>query len=166
MPSSRQSGAPAWAAPVSLALTAIGLGLATYLTIAHYDTHVTLSCASKGAINCEAVTHSAQSKLFGIPVALLGLVYFVGMVPWQLPAAWRSADPRIKIGRLLYGGSGIAFVCYLVYAEAVIIKKICLWCTGVHAVTLVLFVVTVFATALSIPDDVSLDDEVDSAPLH
>jgi uncharacterized membrane protein len=103
--------------------------------------------------------------LFGIPVALLGLVYFVGMVPWQLPAAWRSADPRIKIGRLLYGGSGIAFVCYLVYAEAVIIKKICLWCTGVHAVTLVLFVVTVFATALSIPDDVSLDDEVDSAPL-
>jgi uncharacterized membrane protein len=165
VPSSRQSGAPAWAAPVNLALTAIGIGLATYLTIAHYDTHVTLACASKGAINCEAVTHSAQSKLFGIPVALLGLVYFVGMVPWQLPAAWRSADPRIKIGRLLYGGSGIAFVCYLVYAEAVIIKKICLWCTGVHAITLVLFVVTVFATALSIPDDVSLDDEVDSAPL-
>ncbi len=96
--------------------------------------------------------------MFGIPVAPLGLAYFVGMIPLNLPVAWRSADPRIKIGRLVYGLAGIGFVCYLVYAEAVIIKKICLWCTGVHITTLVLFVVTVFASALAIPTDV---DEVD-----
>jgi uncharacterized membrane protein len=146
---------------VCLLLTAAGIGFAVYLTIAHYDTHVTLVCSSKGAINCEAVTTSAQSKLFGIPVALLGLLYFIGMVPWHLPAAWRSADPRIKYGRLLYAGSGVAFVCYLIYAEAVIIKKICLWCTGVHIVTFILFFVVVFATALAVPstvDDVDLDD--------
>jgi uncharacterized membrane protein len=153
------SGAPVWAAPVCLLLTAIGIGLATYLTIAHYDTHVQLICSSKGAIDCEAVTTSAQSKVFGIPVALLGLAYFVGMIPWHLPVAWRSADPRIKFGRLLYGLSGIGFVCYLVYAEAVIIKKVCLWCTGVHITTLVLFVVTVFASALAIPVDVAMDDD-------
>jgi uncharacterized membrane protein len=154
-----QSGAPAWAAPVGLVLTLIGIGLATYLTIAHYDTHVALVCSSKGAINCEAVTHSAQSKVFGIPVAVLGLAYFIGMVPWQLPAAWRSPDPRIKIGRLLYGGSGIAFICYLIYAEAIIIKKVCLWCTGVHITTFALFIATVFASALAIPFDASQDDE-------
>jgi uncharacterized membrane protein len=147
-----------WAAPVSLVLTLAGIGIATYLTIAHYDTHVTLVCSSKGAINCEAVTTSAQSKLFGLPVAVLGLAYFVGMVPWHLPAAWRSPDRRIKIGRLLYGGSGIVFVCYLIYAEAIIIKKICLWCTGVHVITFLLFIVTVFASALAIPFD-SQDDE-------
>jgi len=135
--------------------------MATYLTIAHYDTHVQLVCASKGAINCEAVTTSAQSKLFGMPVAVLGLAYFVGMVPWHLPAAWRSADPRVKIGRLLYCGSGIAFVLYLVYAEAVIIKKICLWCTGVHIATLILFVTVVFATALSVPFE-SFDEDDDN----
>lgn len=159
---SRQSGAPVWAAPVCLLLTVVGIGIATYLTIAHYDTHVSLICAAKGAIDCQAVTTSAQSKLFGIPVALLGLAYFVGMIPWHLPAMWRSPDPRIKIGRLIYCGSGIAFVCYLVYAEAVIIKKICLWCTGVHVTTLILFVVTVFASALAIPTDVAaIDDEDD-----
>jgi uncharacterized membrane protein len=157
----RQSGAPAWAAPVCLLLTAIGIGLATYLTIAHYDTHISLVCSAKGAIDCEAVTTSAQSKVFGIPVALLGLAYFVGMIPWHLPVAWRSADPRIRIGRLIYGLSGIGFVCYLVYAEAVIIKKVCLWCTGVHITTLVLFVVTVFASALSIPTDAVTDDDDD-----
>ncbi len=145
-----------------LLLSAVGIGLATYLTIAHYDAHVTLVCSSKGAINCEAVTTSAQSKLFGIPVALLGLLYFVGMVPWHLPAAWRSADPRIKFGRLIYGASGIGFVCYLIYAEAVIIKKICLWCTAVHITTFILFFVMVFATALAVPSSVDDADDVDA----
>jgi len=164
--STRQSGAPVWASPVCLVLTAIGIGLATYLTIAHYDTHIPLVCAAKGAIDCEAVTTSPQSKVFGIPVAVLGLAYFVGMIPWHLPIAWRSADPRIRFGRLIYGLSGIGFVCYLVYAEAVIIKKICLWCTGVHIVTLLIFVVTVFATALAIPTDVVDDDEADDDELE
>jgi len=152
---------PFWTAPVCLLLTAIGIGIATYLTIAHYDTHVSLVCAAKGAIDCQAVTTSPQSKVFGIPVAPLGLAYFVGMIPLNLPVVWRSADPRIKIGRLLYGLAGIGFVCYLVYAEAVIIKKICLWCTGVHITTLVLFVVTVFASALAIPSDVDVVDDDD-----
>ena len=159
--STRQSGVPIWTAPVCLLLTAIGIGIATYLTIAHYDTHVSLVCAAKGAIDCQAVTTSPQSKVFGIPVAPLGLAYFVAMIPLNLPVAWRSADPRIKIGRLLYGLAGIGFVCYLVYAEAVIIKKICLWCTGVHITTLVLFVVTVFASALAIPTDVDVVDDDD-----
>jgi uncharacterized membrane protein len=159
MSSTRVSAAPVWAAPVCLLLTVIGIGLATYLTIAHYDTHISLVCSAKGAIDCEAVTTSAESKVFGFPVALLGLLYFVGMIPWHLPVAWRSADPRIRIGRLLYGLSGIGFVCYLVYAEAIVIKKICLWCTGVHVTTLVLFVVTVFASALAIPYDVPVDDD-------
>jgi hypothetical protein len=36
-----------------------------------------------------------------------------------------------------------------------------LWCTGVHITTLVLFVVTVFASALAIPHDATaIDDDV------
>jgi uncharacterized membrane protein len=156
-PASSPLYAPRWAAPVALVLTAFGIGVAIYLTIAHYDAHVSLVCSSKGAINCEKVTTSAQSKVFGLPVAVLGLAYFVGMVPWQLPAAWRSGDPRVRFGRLVYCASGIVFVFYLVYAEAVIIKAICLWCTSVHVVTLLIFVVTGFATALSLP---ALDEDV------
>jgi uncharacterized membrane protein len=157
---------PRWAAPVALALTIIGIGVATYLTIAHYDTHVTLACSAKGVINCEEVTSSAQSKLLGIPVAVLGLAYFVGMLGWQLPAMWRAADPRIRFGRLLYCLCGVGFICYLIYAEAIVIKKICLWCTSVHVITFLLFVVTALATALSFQVDGETDraddfDEID-----
>jgi uncharacterized membrane protein len=33
-------------------------------------------------------------------------------------------------------------VLWLLTAELVIIKKICLWCTGVHIITFILFVIT------------------------
>lgn len=144
---------PRWAAPVGLLLSLIGLGVATYLTIAHYDTAVTLACSSQGAVNCEKVTTSAQSELFGIPVAVLGLAYFIVMIPFQTPAAWRSGDPLVRFGRMAYCVAGIGFVCYLIYAEAMIIEAICLWCTAVHVVTFLVFVSTAFATALTFPDD-------------
>jgi uncharacterized membrane protein len=156
--------APKWAPPAALILTLAGIGVAIYLTIAHYDTQVSLSCPARGAINCEKVTTSAQSEVFGIPVALLGLLYFIGMLPLQLPAAWRSADRRLRIGRVLYCAVGIGFVFYLVYAEAIILKAVCLWCTAVHVITLLLFIITGFATALSVPHgsfeiDADFDDD-------
>lgn len=155
--------APRWASPIGLVLALAGLGVAVYLTIAHYDAHVTLACSSHGAINCEKVTSSAQSKVFGIPVAVLGLAYFVGMVPWHLPVAWRMSDPRIRFGRLAYCLLGIGFVCYLVYAEVMIIKAICVWCTAVHAITFLIFAVTGFAVALSLPAP-AYDEESSGVP--
>ena len=153
---------PRWAAPLGLLLSLIGLGVAIYLTIAHYDTAVSLACSSHGAINCEKVTSSAQSEVFGIPVALLGLAYFAVMIPFQLPAAWRSGYPPLRYGRLAYCVSGIGFVCYLIYAEAILIKALCLWCTAVHIITFLIFVTTAFATVLSLPDDELEPD--DAAP--
>ena len=42
---------------------------------------------------------------------------------------------------------GIGFVLYLLYAELFIIGSICLYCTSVHAITFLLFVLTAFAAA-------------------
>ena len=38
---------------------------------------------------------------------------------------------------------GMAFALYLVAAELMIIGNICIWCTGVHLVTFLFFVVIV-----------------------
>src|SRR5665213_2052470 len=77
-----------------------GLGVSIYLTLAHYSKAVTLVCSNTGAINCEKVTTSPQSMIFGIPVAVLGLFFFVPMIALSLPRAWRSADRRIHLARL------------------------------------------------------------------
>jgi len=138
---------PRWLPAVSLALVLIGLALSVYLTYEHYSSSTTLACSDNGVVNCLQVTTSAQSKVFGIPVALLGLIYFAAMVPACLPVAWRSRATWLRYGRIGAGAVGIAFVFYLLYSELFTIGKICLYCTGVHVVTVLLFAVILFGQA-------------------
>ncbi len=145
---------PRWLPITSLALVVIGLALSVYLTYEHYTASATLACSDNGVVNCLQVTTSAQSKVFGIPVALLGLLYFVAMLPACLPAAWRSRSPWLRNGRIAAGIVGIGFVFYLLYAELFTIGKICLYCTGVHVVTVALFAVVLFGQAsVTAPED-------------
>jgi uncharacterized membrane protein len=144
---------PRWVPWLALALAAAGLAASGYLTFEHYSTHTTLSCPNRGTLNCERVTSSAQSTLFGIPVALLGLGYFVLMLLIVMPPAWQLADPLLRrwftITRLGAVGVGMVYVFYLLYAELFIIKSICIWCTAVHITTFALFVLVAFATAMA-----------------
>lgn len=128
---------------IVLLASVAGLGVATYLTLAHYTTAIALSCPNTGAISCEAVTTSAESVVFGIPVAVLGLPFFVAMLVLALPRVWRSTNRLVAPARLAFATAGIGFVCYLLYAELYEIGKICLWCTSVHVLTLVIFVAVV-----------------------
>ncbi|MDQ1617256.1 MAG: hypothetical protein QOJ60_3195, partial [Actinomycetota bacterium] len=66
---------PRWAAITSFMLCLAGLGISVYLTIEHYRASTSLACPDTGVVNCLKVTTSTYSKLFGVPVALLGLVY-------------------------------------------------------------------------------------------
>jgi uncharacterized membrane protein len=138
---------PAWLPLTSTILAVAGLLVSAYLTYEHFNASTTLACPDSGVINCLKVTTSAQSKVFGIPVALLGLLFFVAMVPACLPAAWRSANPWMRRARLAAATVGILFVFYLIYAELFIINNICLWCTAVHVITVALFAVIAFGTA-------------------
>lgn len=152
---------PRWLATVTLLLAVIGIGLGTYLTITHYDTHVTLYCSGTGVVDCAKVTASSESVFLGVPVAVWGLAYFVLALPFLVPAAWRSSSPLIRLGRLAGAVGGIGFVLWLVYAELVRIHHICLYCSGVHVVTLLLFLTIVYGTVRTLPpigaDDPNLD---------
>jgi uncharacterized membrane protein len=145
--------APRWLPLTSMALALAGLAVATYLTVEHYTASTTLACPETGIVNCQKVTTSAQSALLGVPVAVLGLVFFAVMLPALVPVAWRSRLPALRRGRVVFTLVGVVFVCYLVYAELFILDAICLWCTAVHVLTVALFAVVVFGTAATAPDD-------------
>ncbi|MDQ2876200.1 MAG: vitamin K epoxide reductase family protein [Actinomycetota bacterium] len=133
----------------------VGLGLSVYLTITHLNPK-TLFCSSHGIVNCEAVTQSTQSKVFGIfPVAELGLGFYVFMTAICTPWAWRMKRVLrlgpVRIGnqelRWIRLGSvivGIGFVLYLLFVELIQLGSICLYCTGVHIATFLLFVLILF----------------------
>jgi uncharacterized membrane protein len=124
---------PRWTRP---ALAAVGLVIAAYLTVLHYDTSVPLYCSESGAVNCAQVLTSAQSVVLGLPVAAWGLLWFAVALPLLLGdgAGWRgrAADLWTLIGAVS--------VVYLVYTELIVIGKICLWCTAVHVIVLAIFV--------------------------
>jgi uncharacterized membrane protein len=141
--------APRWLQLTTLVLSLAGLGVSIYLTIVHFVSKNLLVCSSNGTINCEKVLSSAQAMVFGIfPVAVLGLAFYVFMVAINSPWAWRSQLPVIWWARLAAAVTGMGFVLYLIYAELIQIGNICLWCTSVHVITFLLFVLLIFAATL------------------
>ena len=141
---------PAAAPTLRASIAALGCALAgfavsIYLTIEHYSGSRVLACPESATINCAKVTTSAWSRLGGVPVAVLGLVYFAALTLLVVPPAWRhrSLDPMRVAGAV----AGMVMVIYLIWAELFRIGAICLWCTAVHACTFGLFVTILWRVA-------------------
>jgi uncharacterized membrane protein len=142
-----QSGPPPWLQVTTFVLALAGLGVSIYLTIAHFTESALAGCSESGLVNCTKVTTSPQSYVFGIPVAVLGLAFYLFAVAIMSPWAWQARRREVHLARVASLVVGIGFVLYLIYAELFIIGSICLYCTSVHTITFVLFVLTVIAVA-------------------
>jgi uncharacterized membrane protein len=131
----------------TLIVSVLGLGDAAYLTYQHFSQAATFAgCAEHGAINCEAVTTSPWSYLFGshwLPVSALGLAFFAFMTAINSPWGWRARWPAVHWARLSAVVVGMVFVLYLIWAELFRVNAICLYCTGVHVLTFILFALIV-----------------------
>jgi uncharacterized membrane protein len=138
---------PTWAVATSLGLSLIAVAIASYLTVAHYADPSALACPDTGVVNCTLVTTSPESMVFGIPVAVIGLVWALAVVGLCLPWAWRAQAQWVDRTRLLATGAGALVVVYLVYTELFRIGAICLWCTAIHVTALALFGVVMGARA-------------------
>jgi len=142
-----ERGPAPWLQIATFVLALAGLGVSIYLTIAHFTESALAGCSESGLVNCTKVTTSPESYVFGIPVAVLGLAFFVFAVVIMSPWAWRASRREIHLARIASLVVGIGFVLYLIYAELFTIGSICLYCTSVHVITFVLFVLTAFAAA-------------------
>jgi uncharacterized membrane protein len=134
-------------------LAAAGIGFASYLTVAHYTDPTVLACSDKGTVNCLKVTTSSYAVQHGVPLALLGLMFFVVTLVLQLPPLWARADPLLRLVRLALAAGGAAAAVWLVWVELFRLDAICLYCTGVHVVAVALFALTGIGTAATSPLD-------------
>jgi uncharacterized membrane protein len=126
-------------------LALIGIGIAAYLTYVHYA-GLKVLCLSSGG--CETVQSSRFAKLGGVPVALLGLIGYVGILG--------SLALRSELGRI--AGFGIAligfgFSMYLTYRELFTIKAICQWCIASAVLMTVLVILTAIRALGEAPAD-------------
>ena len=142
---------PRWASPIGMLLSLGGLGISTYLTIAHYTGAPIVACPATGIINCAKVTTSPQSVILGVPVAVIGLAFFTTMLTLNVPVTWQhGTSPVIRLLRLVLSTFGVGFAVYLLSAELFVIHAICLWCTAAHVLAFLVFAVVVFTECLAV----------------
>jgi uncharacterized membrane protein len=106
----------------SIVVAIVGLGIASYLTIVHYAGDAPVCAIAHG---CATVQKSDYAKLAGVPVALLGVIGYVGILISLARdgEAWRTATAFLSI-------VGLGFSGWLTYVEVVELDAICIWCVG------------------------------------
>ena len=137
----------------TLIVSILGLADSAYLVYQHFSQSTGFAfCSNTGTINCEKVTTSPWSYLFGshlLPVSVLGLAFFLVMVVINSPWGWRAPWAAVHWVRLAAVIAGVVMVLYLIWAELFRINAICLFCTGVHLLTFILFALIVGKAAFS-----------------
>jgi uncharacterized membrane protein len=121
------------AAAIGVALA--GLGIATYLTVVHYAGGEPVCAVAHG---CATVQQSDYAALAGVPVALLGVLGYLGVLVALARdgEAWRTAAAFLSL-------AGLAFSGWLTYVEVGILDAICIWCVGSAICMALLTVLTV-----------------------
>jgi uncharacterized membrane protein len=120
---------------VALILSLLGIGVAGYLTYVHYG-DISPICAG-GSGGCEKVKASDQSKLAGIPVALLGLLSYITLLVLNFLRGelFRTAAALVAI-------IGFGFSVYLTIESVTVIEATCQWCLASLAVMTLMAIVT------------------------
>ena len=140
---------------VLLLLSVAGIGIALYLTTVHYE-NVPLVCSTRGFVDCSFVLSSPYSVIPGttVPITVPGLAWGIVSTALAIAALRLSSTGvihraptfvalrNIYIAQFVWSLVGMLTALYLVYVEIVKLHTICAWCTGMHVIILVMFLIT------------------------
>jgi uncharacterized membrane protein len=108
-------------------LAAAGLLISVYLTWVHFA-QVAPVCVG-GSGGCETVQSSRYATVLGVPVAVLGIIGYAGL----LFSAVLRGELGVYLG-FLFALVGTLFSAYLTYLEVFVIHAICQWCVASAAI--------------------------------
>jgi uncharacterized membrane protein len=120
-----------------IVLTAIGLGVASYLTYIHYA-GIKPVCTAGGS--CLKVQSSIYSELLGVPVALIGLLGYIAIMASLLA----PENETTRFATVAFTVVGFGFSAYLTYRELFSIHAICEWCASSAGIMTVLMCLAVW----------------------
>ncbi|HET7120324.1 MAG TPA: vitamin K epoxide reductase family protein [Solirubrobacterales bacterium] len=104
-------------------VAALGVGVATYITIA--DSGGGAPACIAGSTGCQTVADSTYSHVAGVNIAVFGIVGYVLL----LATAFFASDAARFAGFALALG-GFGYSVFLTYLEIFKIEAICQWCVA------------------------------------
>jgi uncharacterized membrane protein len=137
--------------PWFTAFALFGLAAASASTWVHYhilhDPLYASFCDVNATLNCTEAYTSRFGAFGGVPVALLGLLFFAGMLV-LIAVCSRSPRASENLPGYVFVTStiGLAVILYLAYASYVILHVVCLLCAGTYLAVIGLFLLSGSAT--------------------
>lgn len=106
-------------------LAVCGIAVSSVSLQHHYATSKTAYCDIGETFDCDIVNRSEYSSLFGIPVALIGMLGYAALAGLATVYRRRPDTPA-----MLFGGAavGLAFALYLTYIEGHVLGVWCILC--------------------------------------
>lgn len=101
-------------------------------------------CDVNATVSCTQAYLSPYGSLFGVPVAILGAIFFAVVLALLLASPRGTPAFRENVGAYVFALStvGLAVVLYLAYASFFILNAVCLLCVGTYVAVLGLFIVS------------------------
>ncbi len=129
---------PKWIIAIFIILSFFGFLDASYLTLKHY-LGTPLNCSVFEG--CEKVANSPYAVILGVPVALLGMIYYTALF-FLSYLYYETKNPRLAPWILGLPVAGFLFSLYLVYLQLFVIKAICVYCAGSALISTILFILS------------------------
>jgi len=119
-----------------LVLSLVGIGLAIYLLYNYLSPVPSDFCTINATVNCDAVTKGSLATIFGIPVAVVGLVGYIAILFGSIK----------KWGTWILGMStfGMLFCLRLTFLEIFRERVLCPVCMACQIIMLVIFVLSLY----------------------
>jgi uncharacterized membrane protein len=119
-----------------LIVAVLGFTDAAYLTIEHFQGVIPPCSIVSG---CETVLTSSYSVVAGIPVSLLGALYYL-IITIGVFAYLDTKKPDILKWTLSLTICGLLMSLWFIFVQALILKAWCIYCLGSAATSIVLFI--------------------------
>jgi uncharacterized membrane protein len=132
---------------ILIGMSLFGLAAASEVLITYYVLKQSLPfCTPGGYFDCSRVLSSTYGEIFGIPLELFAVAYFivnlglVYVISFGREAFFRRALDVLFVWRFL----GLMIVPYLVVVELFFIHAICIYCTMMHVAIVSDFIIISF----------------------
>lgn len=112
--------------PAVIALLATaGIAISSISLYHHFGTEKTSFCDFGGSFNCDIVNRSIYSVVFGIPVALIGVLGYAAILVLVTVYRNKRETPTML---LIASLAGLGFALYLTYIEKFVLAVWCVLC--------------------------------------
>jgi len=138
-----------------VAFSIIGLAASSMSAYVHYrlltDPSYTSFCDVNTSVNCTQAYLSRFGSLWGVPVALWGVLFFVVVLLLAIAGGRARSASREAIPGYIFSMStiGLAIVLYLAWASFFQLHTVCLFCATTYIAVIAIFILS--GGALSVP---------------